>query len=332
MAVAVQRHAVAVAARRSRRRGAPRSPLKLTIANPGAAAFPFGLGWHPFFVRGPDDAHRISRARRLGNRRDAAADAACRRSVRSGASILPGDPGVATIDNVFTGWDGEATLADADRRILVTVRADCAGRLSRRVRARRQGLSCARAGDAHDRRVQSRRARRTRHRHAHASPRRRVFLYDGDRRPPAPMTSPEPLTANALRCVLDIRASLGECPVWSATEDRCSTGSTSTRRRSTASIPRPAATARCRCPTSIGCFALAARTAASSSRCATASGSRAADGTLERKVADAPYDPGASSLQRRTLRSAGAPLRRHDEREARRAVRRALSPRSRLSR
>src|SRR5204862_4701005 len=26
--------------------------IKLTIANPGASVFPFGLGWHPFFVRG----------------------------------------------------------------------------------------------------------------------------------------------------------------------------------------------------------------------------------------------------------------------------------------
>jgi aldose 1-epimerase len=34
------------------------------------------------------------------------------------------EPGAATIDNVFAGWDGEATLADADRRIIVTVRAD----------------------------------------------------------------------------------------------------------------------------------------------------------------------------------------------------------------
>ena len=33
-------------------------------------------------------------------------------------------PGSATIDNVFTGWDGEATLADEERRIAVSLRAD----------------------------------------------------------------------------------------------------------------------------------------------------------------------------------------------------------------
>ena len=47
-----------------------------------------------------------------------------------------------------------------------------------------------------------------------------------------------------------------------------------------------------------------------------------ADGTLDRKVADAPVRSGAPSLQRRPLRPAGPLLRRHDEREARRRTRR----------
>ena len=87
----------------------------------GYAAFPFGLGWHPFFVR---TAPRIGfRARGVWER----TRPACRRrhvsSHRSGGVSPPGS-GVATIDNVFTGWDGEATLADVDRGIAVTVRAD----------------------------------------------------------------------------------------------------------------------------------------------------------------------------------------------------------------
>ena len=52
LAVAVPRDAGAVAPRWRRRRGAALA-LKLTIANPGVSAFPFGLGWHPFFVRSP---------------------------------------------------------------------------------------------------------------------------------------------------------------------------------------------------------------------------------------------------------------------------------------
>ena len=97
--------------------------LRLTIVNPGPVAFPFGLGWHPFFVR--------SAASRLGFRARGAweTDATC---LPTRHVVHPPrwrfdparDPGDATIDNIFTGWDGEATLSDADRGIVVTVRGD----------------------------------------------------------------------------------------------------------------------------------------------------------------------------------------------------------------
>ena len=97
--------------------------LKLTIANPGDAAFPFGLGWHPFFVRG-------SRAR-LGFHAGGVWETDDTRLPTAHAAIAPSlrfeparEPGNVTIDNVFTGWDGEATLDDAGRRIAIGVRAD----------------------------------------------------------------------------------------------------------------------------------------------------------------------------------------------------------------
>ena len=101
--------------------------LKLTIANPGAAAFPFGLGWHPFFVRSA--ATRVG----LGARGVWETDAT-RLPTRHVVDPPrwrfdpPRAPGSETIDNVFTGWDGEATLADANRRIAVTLHADRATR------------------------------------------------------------------------------------------------------------------------------------------------------------------------------------------------------------
>ncbi|MEO8676016.1 MAG: aldose 1-epimerase [Casimicrobiaceae bacterium] len=97
--------------------------LKLTIANAGAAAFPFGLGWHPFFVRGP-------RAR-LGFRAGGVWETDDTRLPTVHAAVPPSwrfdparPPGNETIDNVFTGWDGEATLDDAGRHIAIGVRAD----------------------------------------------------------------------------------------------------------------------------------------------------------------------------------------------------------------
>jgi aldose 1-epimerase len=97
--------------------------LKLTIANASAAPFPFGLGWHPYFVRGA--------ATRLGFRADGAweTDATCLPTARivdppQWRFDIPRTPGSATIDNVFTGWDGEATIVDGERRIAIAVRAD----------------------------------------------------------------------------------------------------------------------------------------------------------------------------------------------------------------
>ena len=93
----------------------------------------------------------------------------------------------------------------------------------------------------------------------------------------------------ALRCALDIRAGLGECPVWSAAEQALywvDINAPSLNRFDPATgnnhaMPMPA---------SIGCFALrqaggfviALRDGIWLAR---------ADGTLERKVAAAPYDP-----------------------------------------
>jgi len=101
--------------------------IRMTIANPGVSMFPFGLGWHPFFVRGA--------ATQLGFRAHGVWETDATRLPTAHAAVPPEwrfdppqEPGAATIDNVFTGWDGEATLLDADRRIAVTVRADSAQR------------------------------------------------------------------------------------------------------------------------------------------------------------------------------------------------------------
>jgi len=97
--------------------------LKLTIANPGVSAFPFGLGWHPFFVRGATTELGF-RARGVWET-DATRLPTVHAAVPSEWRFDPArSPGSATIDNVFTGWDGEATLADEERRIAVSLRAD----------------------------------------------------------------------------------------------------------------------------------------------------------------------------------------------------------------
>lgn len=83
----------------------------LTLANTGSEAFPFGLGFHPFFAKGP--------ATRLGFAAD--------RVWRNDATQLPQSrvapppawrfdppriPDARGLDNVFTAWRGSATIVD----------------------------------------------------------------------------------------------------------------------------------------------------------------------------------------------------------------------------
>jgi len=98
-----------------------------------------------------------------------------------------------------------------------------------------------------------------------------------------------PPDAAALRCVLDIRASLGECPVWSAAEQALywvDINAPSLNRFD----PATGANRAMPMPSSIGCFALRRR---GGFIVALRDGLwlARADGSLERKVADAPYDP-----------------------------------------
>jgi aldose 1-epimerase len=99
--------------------------ITLTLCNTGHAPFPFGLGWHPFFVA--DAATTVT----FG------ADAVCEndatqlplRRVRvpaewpfHGARPL----GDLAIDNVFTGWSGRAVVANPSTDVRTTLSADVA--------------------------------------------------------------------------------------------------------------------------------------------------------------------------------------------------------------
>ena len=112
----------------------------------------------------------------------------------------------------------------------------------------------------------------------------------GNARSARERTSPSvPPVASPFRCVLDIKASLGECPVWSAAEQVLywvDINAPSLNRFDPASGRNTALPM----PESIGCFALRRD---GGFVVALRSGFWLAqqDGTLTRKIADAPYDP-----------------------------------------
>jgi aldose 1-epimerase len=95
----------------------------LTIENTGSTAFPFGLGWHPFFPRDPTTTLEFDAAGIWINdetgmpieRLDA---------VDEWSFNAPRTFGDKTIDNVFTGWTGAATLVSAERGVVTAIEAD----------------------------------------------------------------------------------------------------------------------------------------------------------------------------------------------------------------
>ena len=98
---------------------------RISLANTGAAPFPFGLGFHPFFPRSAStelafraDAVWATDATQLPTTRMAIPDAWRFDPPRAVDPIA--------LDNVFTGWRGEATLADRTHGIATTIAADSA--------------------------------------------------------------------------------------------------------------------------------------------------------------------------------------------------------------
>lgn len=100
---------------------------KLALANTGDAPFPFGLGFHPFFPRTATTtlafqavAFWENDGTQLPIRRVAVPETWHREMLQARGDV--------TIDDVFTGWNGTATLADPAWPFTVEIAADRAAR------------------------------------------------------------------------------------------------------------------------------------------------------------------------------------------------------------
>jgi aldose 1-epimerase len=100
--------------------------MTLTIANAGDSAFPYGLGWHPFFPRDPTTTLQFGATSVWRN--DVTELPVERIAAQSAWSFRdPAPLGDATIDNVFVGWDGRATVRSApDTSVTVDADSACA--------------------------------------------------------------------------------------------------------------------------------------------------------------------------------------------------------------
>ena len=104
--------------------------LRLAIENTGERAFPFGLGWHPFFPLDPDTTLAFAAAHVWDN--DATQIPLARRAVGAAERFEPPRRlAGTTLDHVFEPATGTATITWPSRGLAVTIEADRA--LDRRV-------------------------------------------------------------------------------------------------------------------------------------------------------------------------------------------------------
>ena len=99
----------------------------LTIANTGPSAFPFGLGFHPFFPR--DARTELGFVAAAVYENDATQLPLRRVAIPPAWQFDPPRPCAETgLDNVFTGWRGDATLVDHASGLTTALAADRACR------------------------------------------------------------------------------------------------------------------------------------------------------------------------------------------------------------
>jgi aldose 1-epimerase len=98
--------------------------LELGIENTGDIAFPFGLGWHPYFPRTPTTELGFTASAMWENGPDMLPTR--RVPLDQNDFTSPRAVGDTTLDNCFAGWRPPATLRWPDRRRVAEIGADAA--------------------------------------------------------------------------------------------------------------------------------------------------------------------------------------------------------------
>lgn len=103
---------------------AVRLVVTLTLVNTGRESFPFGLGWHPFFVR--DAATRIAfRAARVWRNDSTQLPQRLAAIPRAWDFARPRELDDIALDNVFVGWDGTASIHQASAQATLDADRAC---------------------------------------------------------------------------------------------------------------------------------------------------------------------------------------------------------------
>lgn len=104
--------------------GAAGASIGLSLGNTGAQPFPFGLGWHPFFLRPPGTGLRFHATALFA--RDARSLPV---AVQPSGGIIGEEAAYDGLDTHFAGWDGVAEILRPDLRLRLEAQGAWAGNL-----------------------------------------------------------------------------------------------------------------------------------------------------------------------------------------------------------
>jgi len=97
--------------------------LVMTLRNAGDEPFPFGMGWHPYFPR--DNATVLGFCAEGRWQTDSTLLPTAHVAATGALSFDPPRAiGATVLDNVYTNWQGEASLEDGAQQTATTIRAD----------------------------------------------------------------------------------------------------------------------------------------------------------------------------------------------------------------
>jgi len=95
--------------------------MEMTLRHEGAPPAPYGMGWHPWFIRGAATSLHLKATQRANH--DARG---LPKSFTPCDGIAADEAGLIGLDNFFTGWDGAARLRTPAGTITLSVTGDFA--------------------------------------------------------------------------------------------------------------------------------------------------------------------------------------------------------------
>ncbi|MCA3415602.1 MAG: hypothetical protein INF84_13470 [Roseomonas sp.] len=98
--------------------------MEMTLRHEGAAPTPYGMGWHPWFIRRAATRLRLNATQRANHSVRGLPE-----SLTACAGIAADEAALIGLDNFFAGWDGVARLAAPAGTITLTATGDFAAGL-----------------------------------------------------------------------------------------------------------------------------------------------------------------------------------------------------------